>query len=91
MTPAAGRPVTAGRGPRRPAHTDPHGRRLQITGAVTDDLGGPGRPYTFAQLQAARAAGDRRALAGRERQVLHLTERAAGAAPLLHTAGRTRT
>ncbi|MEU7759877.1 MULTISPECIES: glucose-6-phosphate isomerase [Micromonospora] len=90
---AAGRPVTFGWGPRRPEHTDPHGRHLQITGAVTDDLEVPGRPYTFAQLQAAQAAGDRRALAGRERPVLrlHLTERAAGAAQLLETAGRTRT
>ncbi|MEH0953417.1 glucose-6-phosphate isomerase [Micromonospora sp. CPCC 205554] len=90
---AAGRPVTFGWGPRRPEHTDPHGRHLQITGAVTDDLEVPGRPYTFAQLQAAQAAGDRRALAGRERPVLrlHLTERAAGVAQLLETAGRTRT
>ncbi|MER5609345.1 glucose-6-phosphate isomerase [Micromonospora tulbaghiae] len=90
---AAGRPVTFGWGPRRPHHTDPRGRHLQITGAVTDDLEVPGRPYTFAQLQAAQAAGDRRALAGRERPVLrlHLTERAAGAAQLLDTAGRTRT
>ncbi|MEU1809843.1 glucose-6-phosphate isomerase [Micromonospora aurantiaca (nom. illeg.)] len=90
---AAGRPVTFGWGPRRPQHTDIHGRHLQITGAVTGDLEVPGRPYTFAQLQAAQAAGDRRALAGRERPVLrlHLTERAAGAAQLLDTAGRTRT
>ncbi|MEU5829318.1 glucose-6-phosphate isomerase [Micromonospora tulbaghiae] len=90
---AAGRPVTFGWGPRRPHHTDPRGRHLQITGAVTDDLEVPGRPYTFAQLQAAQAAGDRRALAGRERPVLrlHLTERAAGVAQLLDTAGRTRT
>ncbi|MDO3687198.1 glucose-6-phosphate isomerase [Micromonospora sp. C28ISP2-4] len=90
---AAGRPVTFGWGPHRPQHTDPHGRHLQITGAVTDDLAVPGRPYTFAQLQAAQAAGDRRALARRERPVLrlHLTERAAGVAQLLDTAGRTRT
>ncbi|MDW3849028.1 glucose-6-phosphate isomerase [Micromonospora sp. BRA006-A] len=90
---ATGRPVTFGWGPRRAEHTDPHGRHLQITGAVTDDLKVPGRPYTFAQLQAAQAAGDRRALTGRERPVLrlHLTERAAGAAQLLETAGRTRT
>ncbi|MEV7264837.1 glucose-6-phosphate isomerase [Micromonospora aurantiaca] len=90
---AAGRPVTFGWGPRRPQHTDIHGRHLQITGAVTDDLEVPGRPYTFAQLQAAQAAGDRRALAGRERPVLrlHLTERATGVAQLLETAGRTRT
>ncbi|MCZ7428395.1 glucose-6-phosphate isomerase [Micromonospora sp. WMMA1949] len=90
---AAGRPVTFGWGPRRPEHTDPYGRHLQITGAVTDDLDVPGRPYTFAQLQAAQAAGDRRALAGWEHRVLrlHLTERAAGVAQLLETAGRTRT
>ncbi|MEW2542156.1 glucose-6-phosphate isomerase [Micromonospora chalcea] len=87
------RPVTFTWGPRRPEHTDTGGRHLQITGAVTDDLEVPGRPYTFAQLQAAQAAGDRRALAGRERPVLrlHLTKRAAGVAQLLDTAGRTRT
>ncbi|MFI7214365.1 glucose-6-phosphate isomerase [Micromonospora maritima] len=88
-----GRPVTLGWGARRPGSTDARGRHLLITGAVTDDLPVPGRPYTFAELQAARAAGDRRALAGRERPVLrlHLTERAAGVAQLLDTAGRTRT
>lgn len=90
---ATGRPVTFGWGPRHPSHTDGRARHLQITGAVTDDLPVPGRPYTFAELQAALAAGDRRALAGRERPVLrlHLTERAAGVAHLLDTAGRTRT
>ncbi|MEU1969457.1 glucose-6-phosphate isomerase [Micromonospora sediminicola] len=90
---ATGRPVTLGWGSRRPGATDARGRHLLITGAVTDDLPVPGRPYTFAELQAARAAGDRRALAGRERPVLrlHLTERAAGVAQLLDTAGRTRT
>ncbi|MFI5837311.1 glucose-6-phosphate isomerase [Micromonospora sp. NPDC051300] len=90
---ATGRPVTFGWGPRHPDHFDGRVRHLQITGAVTDDLPVPGRPYTFAELQAAQAAGDRRALAGRERQVLrlHLTERAAGVAQLLDTAGRTRT
>ena len=41
------------------------GAFLQITGAVTDDLPVPGRPYTFGELQAAQAAGDRQALAGR--------------------------
>ncbi|MFG1675959.1 glucose-6-phosphate isomerase [Micromonospora sp. NPDC049282] len=90
---AAGRPVTFGWGPRHPSHTDERARHLQITGAVADDLSVPGRPYTFAELQAAQAAGDRRTLADRERPVLrlHLTERAAGAAQLLDTAGRTRT
>ncbi|QLQ36881.1 glucose-6-phosphate isomerase [Micromonospora robiginosa] len=88
-----GRPVTFGWGPRHPSHSDGCARHLQITGAVTDDLPVPGRPYTFAELQAAQAASDRRALAGRERPVLrlHLTERAAGAAQLLDTAGRTPT
>ena len=39
---------------------------LQVTGAVTEDLAVPGRPYTFGELQAAQAAGDRQALAGRD-------------------------
>ena len=66
------------------------GSYLQITGAVTEDLPVPGQPYTFGELQAAQAAGDRQALAGRERPVLrlHLTERAAGVAQLLDAAGR---
>jgi glucose-6-phosphate isomerase len=53
---------------------------LQITGAVTEDLPVPGQPYTFGLLQAAQAAGDLEALAGRGRPVLrlHLTDRAAG-------------
>ena len=40
----------------------------------------PGKPYTFGELQAAQAAGDRQALAGRGRPLLrlHLTDRAAG-------------
>ena len=40
------------------------GAYLQITGAVAEDLDVPGKPYTFGQLQAAQAAGDRLALAG---------------------------
>jgi glucose-6-phosphate isomerase len=58
----------------------PVGTFLQITGAVTDDLPVPGQPFTFGVLQAAQAAGDRQALAGRGRPVLrlHLTDRAAG-------------
>ncbi|MFE9693992.1 glucose-6-phosphate isomerase [Micromonospora sp. NPDC005806] len=96
----AGRPVTFGWGPRLLHSTGqyhkggpPVGSYLQVTGAVTDDLPVPGRPYTFGELQAAQAAGDRRALADRGRPVLrvHLTERAAGAAQLLDAAGRTRT
>ncbi len=97
---ATGRPVTFGWGPRYLHSTGQYhkggprvGSYLQITGAVTDDLPVPGRPYTFGELQAAQAAGDRQALAGRGRPVLrlHLTERAAGVAQLLDAAGRTRT
>jgi hypothetical protein len=45
----------------------------------------PDRPYDFATLQAAQAAGDRQALAGRDRPLLHLhlTDRAAGLGQLL--------
>jgi len=97
---ATGRPVTFGWGPRSLHSTGqyhkggpPVGSHLQVTGAVTDDLPVPGRPYTFGELQAAQAAGDRQALADRGRPVLrlHLTERAAGVAQLLDAAGRTRT
>jgi glucose-6-phosphate isomerase len=92
---AAGRPVTFGWGPRFLHSTGqyhkggpPNGSFLQITGAVTDDLPVPGRPYTFGGLQAAQAAGDRLALAGRGRPLLwlHLTDRTAGAAQLLAAA-----
>ncbi|SBT44286.1 glucose-6-phosphate isomerase [Micromonospora auratinigra] len=97
---ATGRPVTFGWGPRFLHSTGQYhkggprvGSFLQVTGAVTGDLPVPGRPYTFGELQAAQAAGDRQALAGRERPVLrlHLTERAAGVAQLLDAAGRTMT
>lgn len=97
---ATARPVTFGWAPRCPHPTGRYhnrgpraGSHLQLTGAVTGDLPVPGRPYTFGELQAARAAGDRQALADRERPVLrlHLTERAAGIAQLLDAAGRTRT
>ncbi len=61
------------------------GAFLQLTGAVTEDLEIPGRPYTFGTLQAAQARGDLRALEERDRPVLnvHLTDRAAGLAALL--------
>ncbi|MEU2614066.1 glucose-6-phosphate isomerase [Micromonospora sp. NPDC007271] len=93
-------PVTFGWGPRYLHSTGqyhrggpPVGGYLQVTGAVTDDLPVPGRPYSFGELQAAQAAGDRQALAGRGRPVLrlHLTERSAGVVQLLDAAGRTRT
>ncbi|NJC70414.1 glucose-6-phosphate isomerase [Planosporangium thailandense] len=85
-------PVTFGWGPRYLHSTGqyhkggpPVGTFLQITGAVTEDLPVPGRPYTFGQLEAAQAAGDREALTGRRRPLLrlHLTDRAAGTARLL--------
>lgn len=89
------RPVTFGWGPRflhstSLYHKDgpPLGAFLQITGAVTTDLAVPGRPYTFGQLQAAQAAGDRQALMRRGRPVvrLHLTDRASGIVQLLDAA-----
>jgi len=61
------------------------GAYLQLTGAVSEDLPVPGQDYTFGSLQAAQAAGDLQALAGRGRPVvrLHLTDRADGLAQLL--------
>jgi hypothetical protein len=84
--------VTFGWGPRYLHSTGqyhkggpPNGAFLQITGAVADDLAIPGSPYTFGRLEAAQAAGDREALAGRGRPLvrLHLTDRAAGVTRLL--------
>jgi glucose-6-phosphate isomerase len=89
---ASGRPVTFGWAPRFLHSTGQYhkggpqvGSFLQITGAVAEDLPVPGRPYTFGELQAAQAAGDRQALAGRERPLLrlHLTDRAAGVEQLV--------
>ena len=66
-----GRPVTFGWGPRFLHSTGQYhkggpqvGAFLQITGAVARRPRVPGQPYTFGQLQAAQAAGDRQALAG---------------------------
>jgi Glucose-6-phosphate isomerase len=92
---ASGRPVTFGWGPRFLHSTGQYhkggpsvGVFLQITGAVTDDLPVPEKPYTFGQLIAAQAAGDRAALASRGRPLLrlHLTDRAAGIATVLAAA-----
>lgn len=94
---AGGRPVTFGWGPRFLHSTGQyhkggpqHGAFLQITGEVAEDLAVPGKPYTFGRLQAAQAGGDRQALAGRERPLLHLhlTDRAKGVAQLLDAAAR---
>jgi hypothetical protein len=88
----SGRPVTFGWGPRFLHSTGQYhkggpqvGSYLQLTGAVAEDLPVPGKPYTFGQLQAAQAAGDRQALVGRGRPLvrLHLTDRAAGLVQLL--------
>ena len=61
------------------------GAFLQVTGQPSTDLDVPGRPYTFARLEAAQAAGDRQALASRNRPQLHLhlTDRPAGLGQLL--------
>ncbi|SCF01436.1 glucose-6-phosphate isomerase [Micromonospora coriariae] len=96
---ASGRPVTFGWGPRFLHSTGQYhkggpqvGSYLQVTGAVAEDLPVPGKPYTFGELQAAQAAGDREALVGRERPLLrlHLTDRAAGVAQLLDAVGELR-
>jgi glucose-6-phosphate isomerase len=89
---ASGRPTTFGWGPRYLHSTGQYhkggpqvGSFLQITGVVVDDLPVPGKPYSFGELQAAQAAGDRQALSARGRPVvrLHLTDRAAGIDQLL--------
>jgi hypothetical protein len=96
---ATGRPVTFGWGPRFLHSTGQYhkggpqiGAFVQITGAVVEDLPVPGRGFTFGQLQAAQAAGDRQALAGRSRPLLrlHLTDRVAGVGQLLDAARRLR-
>jgi hypothetical protein len=92
---ATDRPVTFGWGPRFLHSTGQYhkggpqdGSFLQITGAVTEDLEVPDKPYTFGMLQAAQAAGDRQALSGRGRPLLrlHLRDRAEGIAQLLEAA-----
>ncbi|MER5704445.1 glucose-6-phosphate isomerase [Micromonospora sp. NPDC002296] len=97
---ASGRPVTFGWGPRFLHSTGQYhrggpqvGRYLQVTGTVDNDLHVPGKPYSFGELQAAQAAGDRQTLAGRGRPVLrlHLTNRSAGVAQLLDAVRQLRT
>ncbi|HVX47587.1 MAG TPA: glucose-6-phosphate isomerase [Mycobacteriales bacterium] len=63
----------------------PNGGFVQITGAVADDLSIPDRPYSFAVLQAAQAAGDAAVIESKGRPVLHLhlTDRTAGLGQLL--------
>lgn len=90
-----GRPVTFGWGPRFLHSTGqyhkggpPNGIFLQITGEPSADLPIPNQPFTFGELQAAQAAGDRVALTSRGRPLLHLhlTDRVAGLAQLLEAA-----
>ena len=87
-----GRAVTFGWAPRFLHSTGqyhkggpPVGTFLQITAGPDATVAVPGRPYDFATLQAAQAAGDRQALAQRNRPLLHLhlTDRAAGLGQLL--------
>ncbi|HEX6684877.1 MAG TPA: hypothetical protein VF062_18960 [Candidatus Limnocylindrales bacterium] len=89
---STGVPVTFGWGPRFLHSTGQYhkggpqvGAFLQITGNVGKDLAVPGKPYSFGQLQAAQAAGDRQALSSRGRPLLHLhlTDRAEGIKQLL--------
>jgi glucose-6-phosphate isomerase len=65
------------------------GSFLQLTGAVTEDLPVPDQPFGFATLQAAQAAGDRKAIADRGRPLLHLhlTDRTAGLRQLQEALG----
>ncbi|MET8149083.1 glucose-6-phosphate isomerase [Actinoplanes sp. NPDC049668] len=66
-----------------------NGAFLQITGLAAGDVRVPGEPHTLGDRQAARAAGDRRALRreGRPLLRLHLTDRAEGVRQLLAAAG----
>ncbi|WP_327005483.1 hypothetical protein OHA72_62685 [Dactylosporangium sp. NBC_01737] len=83
-----GAPLQAATGVGRAGGT-PAAATIQITGAVTEDLRVPGRPYTFGDLQAAEAADDRQALLDRGQPVLrlHLTDRTSGIDQLLAALG----
>ncbi|MGI8880877.1 MAG: glucose-6-phosphate isomerase [Jatrophihabitans sp.] len=88
----SGRQTTFGWGPRFLHSTGqyhkgghPNGGFLQITAVSDTDLEIPDRPYTFAVLQQAQAAGDAAVLsqAGRPVLRLHLTHRESGIGQLL--------
>lgn len=88
-------PVTFGWGPRFLHSTGQFhkggpliGSFIQITGVVDSDLAIPGATYTFGELIAAQADGDRDALKARDLPVLriHLKERSAGIHELLKVA-----
>ncbi|WP_207344385.1 glucose-6-phosphate isomerase [Arthrobacter sp. E3] len=89
------RPVTFGWGPRFLHSTGQFhkggpavGVFLQVTGTAAQDLAIPERPFSFAELIAAQAAGDAAVLAAHGRPVLrlHLTDVAAGVAQLKQAA-----
>ena len=88
---ATSRPVTFGWGPRFLHSTGQFhkggpaiGVFLQVTGAASEDLAIPDRPFSFGELIGAQAAGDAAVLADHGRPVLrlHLTDTAAGVAQL---------
>ncbi len=85
------RPVTFGWGPRFLHSTGQfhkggpaEGVYLQVTDEPAEDLGVPGKDYTFGRLIAAQAAGDASVLAEHGRPVLrvHLTDQARGLSAL---------
>ena len=89
------RPVTFGWGPRFLHSTgqfhkggQQNGVFLQITGESTQDIGIPGKDFTFRTLIAAQALGDGQALASRGHTVvrLHLRNREEGVAEILSAA-----
>lgn len=77
---------------RFPRGGSPIGSFLQITGAVTGDVPGPGPGETLGGRQAARAAGERRAVTRRGCPLLrlHLTDRTEGVGQLLTAAHMLR-
>ena len=92
-------PITFGWGPRFLHSTGQFhkgGRQtgvfLQITADSGNDVEVPGRPYGFADLIAAQAAGDRKALRDRQRPLLwlHLRDRAIGVDAILAAAKEIR-
>ncbi len=95
----AGRPTTFGWGPRFLHSTGqyhkggpPTGCYLQVTGTPVEDLGVPGRDFTFGRFLQAQADGDAQVLEDRGRPVLrlHLTDRAAGVDQLLQAVRELR-
>jgi glucose-6-phosphate isomerase len=91
LTAASGRPVGFGWGQYHRGGPQ-HGAFLQITGVVTGDVPVPGDDLTLGGRQAARAAGDRQALAhcGSPLLRLHLTDRTEGVRQLVTAAEMLR-